>query len=111
MKLLFDHNLSHRLVQRLSDIFPDSAQTRLLNFGTAPDAAIWEYAKLNGFVIVTLDKDFSDLAHQRGVPPKVIWLRCGNSRVADVECLLRLNLNAIKNFEADSSADILEIWP
>ncbi len=33
MKLLFDHNISHKLVARLADIFPDSTQTRLINFG------------------------------------------------------------------------------
>jgi predicted nuclease of predicted toxin-antitoxin system len=66
MKLLFDHNLSHKLVPRLADIFPDSTQTRLLNFGTANDSTIWQYARDYGFVLVTLDKDFSDLALQRG---------------------------------------------
>ena len=29
MKLLFDHNLSHKLCQRLLDLFPDSIQTRM----------------------------------------------------------------------------------
>jgi hypothetical protein len=32
VKLLFDHNLSHKLVARLADIYPDSTQTRLLGF-------------------------------------------------------------------------------
>ena len=59
MKLLFDHNLSHRLVRRLADVFPDSTQTRLLGFGRADDPVIWEHARANGFVIVTLDKDFA----------------------------------------------------
>ena len=35
MKLLFDHNLSHKLVLRLADIFPDSTQTQLLDLSTA----------------------------------------------------------------------------
>ncbi|HXT10506.1 MAG TPA: DUF5615 family PIN-like protein [Candidatus Angelobacter sp.] len=37
MKLLFDHNLSHKLISRLADIYPLSTQTRLLNFSTAND--------------------------------------------------------------------------
>ena len=41
MKLLFDHNLNHKLVRRLADIFPDSMQTRLLNFSAADDPIIW----------------------------------------------------------------------
>ncbi len=111
MKLLFDHNLSHALVRRLADVFPDSTQTRLLNFSTANDSIVWQHAKENGFVIVTLDKDFSELALQRGVPPKIIWLRCGNSTVADVESLLRVNFEGIKDFEAHPTAEVLEIWP
>src|SRR5271154_2865337 len=99
MKLLFDHNLSHKLVRRLADIFPDSTQTRLLNFSTADDSIIWQHAKANGFVVVTLDKDFADLALQRGTPPKIIWLRCGNSTVAEVERLLRANFADIEKFE------------
>ena len=111
MKLLFDHNLSHKLVPRLADIFPDSTQTRSLNLATASDLVIWQHAKDYGFVVVTLDKDFADLALQRGVPPKVIWLRCGNSAVNQVERLLRANLKDIQLFESSSSASVLEIWP
>jgi predicted nuclease of predicted toxin-antitoxin system len=62
-------------------------------------------------VVVTLDKDFADLALQRGVPPKIIWLRCGNSTIAQVEHLLRANLEDIKLFESSSSASVLEVWP
>jgi predicted nuclease of predicted toxin-antitoxin system len=111
MKLLFDHNLSYKLVRRLADIFPDSTQTRLLGFGAEADSAIWQHAKDNGFVVVTLDKDFSDLALQRGVPPKIIWLRCGNSTVAEVERLIRANFADIEKFETHPTAEILEIWP
>ena len=111
MKLLFDHNLSHKLVRRLADIFPDSTQTRLLNFSSAEDSAIWRYAKENGFVVVTLDKDFSELALQRGTPPKIIWLRCGNCTVAEVDRLLRANIQDVLSFESHPTADVLEIWP
>ena len=111
MKLLLDHNLSHKLVRRLADIFPASAQTKLLGFGAVDDPIIWQHAKENGFVVVTLDKDFSELALQRGVPPKIIWLRCGNSTVAEVERLLRANFKDIENFETHPTAEVLEIWP
>jgi predicted nuclease of predicted toxin-antitoxin system len=111
MKLLFDHNLSHKLVRLLADIFPDSTQTGLIGLSTANDSIVWQHAKDNGFIVVTLDKDFSDLALQRGVPPKIIWLRCGNSTVAEVERLLRANFKDIQIFETHSTAEVLEIWP
>jgi len=111
MKLLFDHNLSQKLVHRLVDVFPNSTQTNLLGFNTVHDSVVWQHAKENGFVIVTLDKDFSDLALQRGAPPKIIWMRCGNSTVVEVERLLRMNLAEIQRFESDHTAEVLEIWP
>ncbi len=111
MKLLFDHNLSHKLVQRLADVFPNSTQTRLLGYGLSSDEIIWQHARDHGFVIVTLDKDFADLALMRGVPPKVIWLRCGNSTVAEVDQLLRAHFAAIQRFERSQMDKVLEVWP
>ena len=111
MKLLLDHNLSHKLVRRLADIFPDSTQTRLLGFSSSDDSIVWQHARDHGFVVVTLDKDFADLALQRGAPPKIIWLRCGNSTVGEVERLLRANFKDIENLESHPTANVLEIWP
>lgn len=110
MKLLFDHNLSHKLCRRLADLFPDSTQTRLLAFETAADDVVWQHAKTHGFMVVTLDKDFADIALQRGAPPKIVWLRCGNSTVAEVERLLRLNFSEIEKFNSNPDASLLEIW-
>lgn len=111
MRLLFDNHLSHKLVSRLADLFPDSTQTRLLGFERADDQIIWNYAKTHGYAIVTLDADFSDLSVLRGHPPKVIWLRCGNSTVARVEDLLRANAGRVNAIEADTEIACLEIWP
>jgi predicted nuclease of predicted toxin-antitoxin system len=55
MKLLFDQNLSFRLCQRLADLFPDSDQVRRLGLEQADDRAIWQYAKVNAFVLVSQD--------------------------------------------------------
>jgi predicted nuclease of predicted toxin-antitoxin system len=47
MKLLFDQNLSFKLCRRLSDLFPESTQTRLLGLQEASDRDLWAYAKAN----------------------------------------------------------------
>ena len=51
------------------------------------DARIWQFARDNGFAIVSKDDDFRQLAFLHGAPPKVIWLAVGN---ANTEAILRL---------------------
>ena len=53
MKLLFDHNLSYKLVGRLADMFPDSEHVRNVNLREADDRTVWEYARAHGFAIVS----------------------------------------------------------
>lgn len=110
MKVLFDHHLSHKLVRRLADLFPDSTQTRLLGFGRADDNVIWEYAKQHGFIIVTLDADYYDISLLRGHPPKLVWLRCGNQKTSFIEKLLRDHHAKIEQFEKDTTAGCLETY-
>ena len=74
MKLLFDHNLSPKLVRRLSDAFPDSAHVSARGLDTATDKVIWEHARDNAFVIVTKDADFGEFSLVWGVPPQIIWI-------------------------------------
>ena len=62
MKLLFDQNLSFKLCRRLADVFPESTQVRLLGMAEADDWSIWQYAKTNGFALVSQDADFADIA-------------------------------------------------
>lgn len=78
MKLLFDQNLSPKLVARLADLFPDSVHVQSLGLDSADDNQIWEHARLNGFAIVSKDEDYNNLSVVRGSPPKVIWLQLGN---------------------------------
>ena len=58
MKLLFDANLSPKLVGRLGELFPGSSHIVDAGLGRfTPDMQIWEYAKANDFTIVTADAD------------------------------------------------------
>ena len=107
MKLLFDHNLSPRLVSRLADIYSDSNHLFNLNLDTAEDSFVWQYARENDFTIVTKDSDFSELSLLRGFPPKVIWIRIGNCTTNDLESLIRSNTKEIENFYRESDLGIL----
>ena len=75
MKLLFDENLSRKLVVRIAELYPESAHVVDLDLLESPDRVIWEFAKTKGFVIVSTDSDFYELATTIGPPPKVVWLR------------------------------------
>jgi predicted nuclease of predicted toxin-antitoxin system len=109
MKLLFDQNLSFKLCARLEDLFPGSSQVRLLGLAEADDRVLWQHAKVNGFILVSQDSDFADMAGLYGPPPKIIWLRCGNQPTEAIEKLLRRHVEAIAAFEQDNTAACLEI--
>ena len=109
MKLLFDENLSHKLVDRLIDLFPDSINVRDIGMKATVDVAVWDYAKNNCFMIVSKDADMHDLSLVLGKPPKVIWLRLGNCSTQQVEALLRREFNAIAQFYKDDSLSLLAL--
>jgi predicted nuclease of predicted toxin-antitoxin system len=110
LKLLLDHHLSHKLVTYLADIYPESTQTRLIGFARKPDPEIWFHARAHGFLIVSKDNDFAELALLKGTPPKVIWLRIGNCSTRAVERLLRLHIAVIEEFANDPDRAVLELY-
>jgi len=79
MKLLFDQNISFRVIRGIKDIYPDAKQVREVNLDNFTDREICSFAKREGYTIVTFDSDFYDLTLIRGIPPKIIWLKTGNT--------------------------------
>lgn len=88
MKLLFNHNLSFKLVALLAVLYPESSHVALLGLQAATDALVWERAKQDGYCLVSKDSDFNDLLAFKGFPPKVIWIRLGNCTTATIAELL-----------------------
>lgn len=109
MKLLFDQNLSRKLVNRLADAFPGSSHVQFHKLAEKTDTEIWEFAKENDFCIITQDADFAERSRLYGSPPKVIWLRCGNAPSRDVEILIRSGAEAIQELLNDSRLHCLEL--
>lgn len=107
MKLLFDENLPPRLADVLQDQFPGSAHVDSCGLGSADDEAIWEYAKREGFTIISKDSDFQDRSVLHGGPPKVIWLRIPNSSTKEIAALLRAALPVIEEFHAHPEETLL----
>jgi predicted nuclease of predicted toxin-antitoxin system len=110
MKLLFDQNLSSRLVSRLADICPEASHVSLVGLDRASDDQVWGYARANSYTIVSKDSDFNEFSVLRGTPPKVVWLRIGNCTTGRVEATLREHQAEIRAFIEDSILGVLELF-
>lgn len=102
MTLVFDHNLSPRLVAQLAAIFPGAIHVADVGLDRADDEEVWAFARERGGLLVTQDSDFNDLAALRGSPPHVVWIRRGNSTTAEIEALLRDHEGALKSMLGSS---------
>ena len=109
MKLLFDENLSYKLAELVSDIFPDSTHVRNVGLNSAEDPEVWKFAHDNRFVIVSKDSDMHDRSLLFGFPPKVIWIRLGNCSTRQVIELIRRERDTILNFVEDDTASFLAL--
>jgi predicted nuclease of predicted toxin-antitoxin system len=107
VKLLFDENLSRKLVARLSELYPDSAHVAEFDLLERPDREIWDFAGKENFIIVTADADFYELAAALGPPPKIVWLRRWTHPTRDAEFLLRRDAIRITEFAADPALGFL----
>jgi predicted nuclease of predicted toxin-antitoxin system len=110
LKLLFDQNLSCKLVTRLADIFPDSSHVQFHGLAEKTDTEIWEFAKTSDFCIVTQDADFAERSRLYGSPPKVVWLCCGNAPTSQVEAILRSGVEAIQELLDNPNLHCLELY-
>ena len=109
MNLLFDQNISPKIVAQLEDLFPDAKQVRHIGLENASDIQIFEYAKNNRFAIVTFDSDFVDLNIVKGFPPKIIWLKTGNLTTKAISELFNKNIRILKDFLDSEENEILEL--
>lgn len=107
MKLLLDENLSDRIAARVIDLYPGSAHVKALALTNTDDAIIWEYAKANGFVIVSKDSDFHQRSLLYGHPPKFIYLQVGNCPTSKIVQILKNNFDTIVRFGGRESESIL----
>ena len=99
MKLLFDENLSPVVIERLKELFPDSAHVRDFNFQGVEDWEIWNFAASNGYVIASKDSDFRQRSLLQGHPPKVVVVAIGNCTNERLESLFRNRLAELPAFE------------
>lgn len=109
MKLLFDENLSPKLVARLAAEFPESVHVSRVGLDQADDETVWAFARENALTIVTKDADFQEISLRLGMPPKVVWLRRGNCSVDETVAMLRGNVEGVRAFLGDTQSAVLVI--
>lgn len=111
MALLFDQNISFRILKSISEDFPGSKQVREVGLEEKTDFEIWNWAKSNTFTIVTFDADFVDLSLLYKSPPKVIWLRIGNPSTRNIAQVIKSKKQRLKNFSQTQKMESLKSSP
>ncbi|MBI4318189.1 MAG: DUF5615 family PIN-like protein [Chloroflexi bacterium] len=104
MKLLFDENLSPRLVEQLASDYADSAHVEGVGLRGAEDQRVWDFARTNGLTIVSKDTDFRERSFAEGFPPKVIWLDVGNSGTRAIATLLKRERTRVGDLSTERRA-------
>jgi predicted nuclease of predicted toxin-antitoxin system len=107
VSLLFDENLSPRLIRRLEAAYPQSEHVELVGLKGQSDLELWEYAARHGATLVSKDNDFRQLSFLRGHPPKVIWLNVGNAGTDAIAELLAAQRERVQAFLSDPEASLL----
>jgi predicted nuclease of predicted toxin-antitoxin system len=110
MKLLFDQNISFRILKTLPDVFEGSSHVVKEGLKNSSDLEIWEYARLHDFIIVTQDSDFNDLFLLKGFLPKILWFQTGNVGTYELSLILNNRLIEIVDFTRDEGLGCLEIY-
>lgn len=109
MKLLFDQNISFRILNFLPEKYEGSTTVKHEDLINALDVDIWKFAKENGFTIVTQDSDFNDLNFLYGFPPKIIWIRTGNLKTQTIADILIDYSEEIEKFIHEDTLGCFEI--
>jgi len=106
VKLLFDENLSDKILSEMIDLYPESSHVKIHGLARTDDSLIWAFAKEHGYAIVSKDSDFHQRSLVFGAPPKFIFLRVGNCPTTRIFELLRANIALINAFNSDPDASV-----
>lgn len=110
MKILFDENISHRILPLLSDSFQPCVHAKIIFPSLKTDRDIWHYAHKHHYTIVTFDSDFYGWQLLNGFPPKIIWLRCGNITTRALVHKLNAHEKQLINFSRNKKEGVVEIF-
>jgi predicted nuclease of predicted toxin-antitoxin system len=110
MKIWVDAQLSPAIAAWINRTFDDieAESVQSLGFRDATDSDIFGAAKKADVVVMSKDDDFMQLIEQRGTPPKLIWITCGNTSNARMRDILSKTLPKAKEL-LESGENVVEI--
>ena len=102
MTLWLDAQLSPGVARWLTETFGVTVlAVRDVGLREAEDEEIFFAARKAADVVITKDSDFVELLERHGVPPKIIWLTCGNTSDAVLREIFSVNFQeALRLLEA-----------
>jgi predicted nuclease of predicted toxin-antitoxin system len=110
MTIWIDAQLSPVIAQWIDANFPEITAKSLRSLGLmdATDYDIFRQARKANVVVMSKDYDFVRLIELHGVPPKLIWITCGNTSNARLcEILKRFLAQAVDLLNDDEN--VIEI--
>lgn len=110
MKLLFDQNVSYRILKKLSVSYDGSSHVKIERLINASDIDIWEYAKQHQFTLVTLDSDFNDIYLLKGFPPKILWFQTGNLQTEELALILENQKSVVADFISEEKSGCMHLF-
>lgn len=110
MKIWVDAQLSPSIAAWINRTFNDieAESVRALGLRDATDLEIFDNAKKADAVVMSKDDDFIQLIEQRGTPPMLIWVTCGNTSNARMREILSTTLLKAKEL-LESGESLVEI--
>jgi predicted nuclease of predicted toxin-antitoxin system len=109
MKLLFDQNISHRILTYLPSSYLNCTHVKKEGLTDHDDHSIWLFAKTHGYTIVSQDSDFNEILALKDFPPKIIWIRTGNISTSMLAKILIDRHSEILDFLQDKDRGLMEI--
>jgi predicted nuclease of predicted toxin-antitoxin system len=84
VKFLVDNQLPPALAKWLASHGQEALHVLDVGLAGSKDQEIWTYAQAGGLVIITKDEGFSRKATFPGAEVRVVWVRLGNCRTAEL---------------------------
>lgn len=97
MKFWLDAQFSPAIADWLNSEFPEHSTFALRDLGLrdADDTMIFLKARAEEAIVITKDSDFVTLVEYFGIPPQIIWVRCGNTSNASLRIIFSEKMESL----------------